>query len=341
MVVSCKTVASAYVGSNPTPATTSENGPLSCGYRGLRAFLRVFAPCCIICRFGAPCRSGDGHIADGSGAGGAVHGTAGSGCRPSQEQWSGVLPTAGDPIYESRRGCLSGPGPSRLGRSLCADLVMILDRFLAGPAWPCARQVEEATSLQPRTTRARQAAPRGLNGIDSAAQVPVRARRKRSPPNPARHRVWPVTGGRRAGLAALAVLVLAGCAGTATGPGAGPRAGSLPGAAIPAATRTAPARKVAGVRTAMVSVGTAPFGVAVSPGGRFVFVSRAGSIAVLRAGPSSSPPSLVRSIPVPDALQGETLTRDGRYLLVAAARVRRSSAWPAPRTASRIPCPAS
>ena len=33
----CKTVGSAYVGSNPTPATTCENGPLAANSRGRRA----------------------------------------------------------------------------------------------------------------------------------------------------------------------------------------------------------------------------------------------------------------------------------------------------------------
>ncbi len=59
----CKTVGSAYFGSNPTPATTCENGPLAAETRPGGPFLLV-PPCVIVCR----CRSWRsdryGHMAD-------------------------------------------------------------------------------------------------------------------------------------------------------------------------------------------------------------------------------------------------------------------------------------
>ena len=43
-VAVCKTVGSAYVGSNPTPATTSENGPLAMNSRLGGPFPSCHAP---------------------------------------------------------------------------------------------------------------------------------------------------------------------------------------------------------------------------------------------------------------------------------------------------------
>ena len=42
----CKTVGSAYVGSNPTPATTCEDAPLAANSRASGAF--SFVPSCVI-----------------------------------------------------------------------------------------------------------------------------------------------------------------------------------------------------------------------------------------------------------------------------------------------------
>jgi DNA-binding beta-propeller fold protein YncE len=66
----------------------------------------------------------------------------------------------------------------------------------------------------------------------------------------------------------------------------------------------------------MLSVPGAPFGVAVTPDGRWAFATVGGKIEVLRAGRS---PALVpvRAITVPGAALGETMTSDGRYLLAA------------------------
>jgi DNA-binding beta-propeller fold protein YncE len=82
----------------------------------------------------------------------------------------------------------------------------------------------------------------------------------------------------------------------------------------------APARTLTGVRPVMTSVPPAPFGVITSPDGRWVFVSDSNGVTVLRAGAAS--PAVAKSVSLPGGQQGlgETLTPDGRYLLVAATR---------------------
>ena len=60
----CKTVGSAYDGSNPSPATTCGNGPLAANSRARRAVLLV--PACVISyRRGPSCCGVHGRIADG------------------------------------------------------------------------------------------------------------------------------------------------------------------------------------------------------------------------------------------------------------------------------------
>jgi DNA-binding beta-propeller fold protein YncE len=68
-------------------------------------------------------------------------------------------------------------------------------------------------------------------------------------------------------------------------------------------------------RTAFASVPGNPFGVAVTPDGKWSFVALGGSVGVFSN--KSFLPSLVRTIPTPGAASGEALTTDGRYLLVA------------------------
>src|SRR6266700_4168323 len=62
-VAVCKTVGSAYVGSNPTPATTCENGPLAAETRPAGRFLLV-TPCISLCHCGSVCCGVHGRIAD-------------------------------------------------------------------------------------------------------------------------------------------------------------------------------------------------------------------------------------------------------------------------------------
>ncbi len=60
----CKTVGSAYVGSNPTPATTCENGPLAVNSRLSGPFPSCH-PCIMMCHRESMCRGVHGRIADG------------------------------------------------------------------------------------------------------------------------------------------------------------------------------------------------------------------------------------------------------------------------------------
>jgi hypothetical protein len=123
----------------------------------------------------------------------------------------------------------------------------------------------------------------------------------------------------------LAGLVVAGCTATSPAPrpaasagrpaGAGStRPAGVPGCSAPAAS--GPRLPAAG--TSFVLVGGVPFGVLVSPDGRRAFVSSTGQqLQVMDAGsrPVLSPAGTLLAPGV--HLAGETLTRDGRYLLAA------------------------
>ncbi|MGA8453778.1 MAG: hypothetical protein WB800_00125, partial [Streptosporangiaceae bacterium] len=135
-----------------------------------------------------------------------------------------------------------------------------------------------------------------------------------------------------AALLAVGVLLCAGCTSGRAGSSATTPAGiSASGTAVPelparalaspaCSIATAGAAKLGSVRTAMLGTGESPFGVAVTPDGRYGFVAVAGGsvIDVLRmAKTASGRPVLVRSIPVPGEPLGETITPDGKYLLAA------------------------
>ena len=147
---------------------------------------------------------------------------------------------------------------------------------------------------------------------------------------------WRTLSGMRARAAAAcaAAGVIIGCAGCTSSP-AHPQASqvhatapatatapaplNLPDRALPSpgcSTATARSPSLSGVRTAMVSVSASPFGVAVTPDGRWAFLAVGASIEVLRTG-SSLAPAEVATIPVPGGPLGVTMTRDGRYLLAA------------------------
>src|ERR1700722_14229784 len=113
----------------------------------------------------------------------------------------------------------------------------------------------------------------------------------------------------RAAAAWAAVGMIIGCAGCTSGP-AHPQA-SHPRSTVPASpalpdralvspgcsAATAKSPLLSGVSTAMVPVSGNPFGVAVTPDGRWAFVANGGSIDVLRTG-SSLAPVKVATIPV-------------------------------------------
>jgi len=129
----------------------------------------------------------------------------------------------------------------------------------------------------------------------------------------------------RAG-AALVTAGMVACAGCTSGPAgthapAAPATGALASPAC--STATAASAGLSSVKTAMISTRGSPFGVAVTPDGRYGFAAADGAgsgsvIDVLRmAATAAGRPALVRSIPVAGQALGETITPDGRYLLAA------------------------
>ena len=89
---------------------------------------------------------------------------------------------------------------------------------------------------------------------------------------------------------------------------------------IPGPTRaTVTAPKLRHVRTNEVALGglVHPFGVAVTPDGRFSFVALGDFVSVLDNQGGSLAPTLVATIPAPGARKSEAITRDGQYLLAA------------------------
>jgi DNA-binding beta-propeller fold protein YncE len=83
-------------------------------------------------------------------------------------------------------------------------------------------------------------------------------------------------------------------------------------------TATAPAPQLTGVRTAMESVADAgsPYGVVVTSGGGWSFVSEANSVGVYRID-GAALPSYAQPVATAGRPLGEALTPDGRYLLAA------------------------
>ena len=120
--------------------------------------------------------------------------------------------------------------------------------------------------------------------------------------------------------------VIIGCAGCTSGPAQPQADHTEPGRVLASpgcSTATAKSPVLSGVSTAMTAVSGTPYGVAVTPDGRWAFVANGGSIDVLRTG-SALAPVKVATIPVPVpaaargvGLLGEALTPDGRYLLAA------------------------
>jgi DNA-binding beta-propeller fold protein YncE len=129
-----------------------------------------------------------------------------------------------------------------------------------------------------------------------------------------------------AGLAATALLTAflpAGAASSSPIPGSGPVPGEvLPGSTGLCTTKVASAPRLSGVRTALVAAHGYPFGLATASRGNRAFVtvfasSGAATIGIYRT--RSFVPWLIRSLRLPDAdaAVGDTLTRNGKYLLGA------------------------
>src|SRR5260370_37725342 len=120
-----------------------------------------------------------------------------------------------------------------------------------------------------------------------------------------------------AAMSAGTVAAIIWCAGCS----ASPQPDGTPSRSLPSpgcSTATAGSPRLGRVRTAMVTVSGTPFGVAVTPDGRWAFAALVGAVEVLRLGGSLAPVK-VRAIAMPAAspVLGVTLTRDGRYLLGA------------------------
>jgi DNA-binding beta-propeller fold protein YncE len=144
-------------------------------------------------------------------------------------------------------------------------------------------------------------------GLAMAAGLAVSACSTASTPARPAHPASPSAPGHRARATAAA--------GLAAQPAATQAPAHLPGCTTSVAS--APQLQVA---RALLRVGAEPFGVAVTPDGRYVFVSRATSgVQVYRAGRGLAL-TWVRSVSVPGTLLGEALTSGGRYLLVASDR---------------------
>ena len=143
----------------------------------------------------------------------------------------------------------------------------------------------------------------------------------------------------RAAVAGAVAGLIIGCAGCTSGPAPSqashtrsttPTSLTVPGRALLSpgcSTATAKSPLLTRVSTAMAPVSGDPFGVAVTPDGRWAFVANGGSIDVLRTG-SALAPVTEATIPAQatsasaaalgvGSLLGETLTPDGRYLLAA------------------------
>jgi DNA-binding beta-propeller fold protein YncE len=132
--------------------------------------------------------------------------------------------------------------------------------------------------------------------------------------------------------AATAIMVCAGCTGATAHPQASqspaspaaPAASARPAGGLPSpgcSTATAASPLLSSVRTAMVPMPGTPFGVVVSPDGRWAFAAVINAVQVLRLG-SSLAPVKVRTVAMPPAFDaiGETLTPGGRYLLAASGQ---------------------
>lgn len=124
----------------------------------------------------------------------------------------------------------------------------------------------------------------------------------------------------RMAAAAVALGAAAALAACSSPPSPAATASPSAGASTPPCSTAVASARTLNVHPAMTTTLPEPFGVIVSPDGRWVFLTDANGLAVLRAGPDGRPPSFDQTVPIPGgAGLGEALTPDGRYLLVAAS----------------------
>jgi DNA-binding beta-propeller fold protein YncE len=115
-------------------------------------------------------------------------------------------------------------------------------------------------------------------------------------------------------VAALSVAV----AGCGSGGSTYSRVAATPANAPGCSTAIAPQHRLHGVRTALRSMGSSPFGIVTAPRGGWSFLAdeQQGTIDVLSD--HTFMPRIVHKLALPDhAAVGETITRDGRYVLGA------------------------
>jgi serine/threonine protein kinase/sugar lactone lactonase YvrE len=129
----------------------------------------------------------------------------------------------------------------------------------------------------------------------------------------------------RAVMATAAVIVVAGVAAAAfatlqhggtTGGGTNTGGGLAAAIKPPVCSSTpASANPVPGVHSDTVALGGQPFGVVVTPDGKYSFVARGNSIAVLNNNGGSAAPTQIASVSAPGAAKTEAITSDGKYVL--------------------------
>jgi len=93
--------------------------------------------------------------------------------------------------------------------------------------------------------------------------------------------------------------------------------GGLAAAVKPPACTSAPAnaKTISQARSHTVALGGNPFGVVVTPDGKYSFVARGGSIAVLNNNGGTAAPTQIASVPAPGAQKTVAITSNGSYLL--------------------------
>ncbi len=215
----------------------------------------------------------------------------------------------------------------------------------AEPSGPAGPPTEVARVAGSRSTRPGLTEPSPQPGYRPPADYPVPPdyRAAQSGPSPVRRVNGPRGAGTvvaprphpswwrsRAFLAAAAAVVVLGVAGgvfaalhhAAGSTGTGGGHGTSPVAAAltaPGCTTTAAsAHQLSGVRTQTTALGGSPFGVAVTPDGKYSFVSLGNSIAVLRNHNGSLAATQVTPVPAAGAQKTLAITHDGQYLLAAA-----------------------
>ena len=204
----------------------------------------------------------------------------------------------------------------------------------AGPAAPAA-PAGPAPAAAPPTEIAQVSGPRSAGPGLTEPSRPAPARRLDTPRGagtvvaPAPRPSWWRS---RAAMATAAVVVVLGAAGgifaalhhggTTTGStGGGSGHGTTPVAAAvaapPCSAQAATPKRLTGVGTGTTAVGGSPFGIAVTPDGKYSFVSTGHAVAVLNNDNGSLTPTQAAPIPAPGAQKTVTITRDGKYVLAA------------------------